>query len=52
MIPHDFHYMTSLRCDGAIINLEGELGTQLAIDLLERRDSTDMISYFDIEADY
>ena len=24
--PHDFHHMTGLRCNGALINLEGELG--------------------------
>ena len=50
--PHDFHRMISLRCDGAIINLEGESGTQLVIDLLGRRCSTNMICYFDIKVDY
>ena len=25
--PYDFHHMTSLRCNGALINLEGESGT-------------------------
>ena len=49
---HDFHYMTDLRCDSALINLEGEFGTQLAIDLLGRRYSTDTIRYFNIKADY
>jgi len=49
---HDFHCMIDLRCDSALINLEGKLGTQLAIDLLGRRYSTDTIHYFDIEADY
>ena len=34
--PHDFHCMTNLRCDRALINLEGKLGTQLGIDLLRR----------------
>ena len=49
MTPHDFHYMTGLRCDGALINLEGELGTQFGIDLLGRRYTTETICYFDIE---
>ena len=48
----DFHHMTSLKCDGDIINLEGNSGTRLAINLLERSYSTDMIHYFDIKADY
>ena len=52
MTLRDFHHMTGLRCGGAIINLEGESGTQLAIDLLERRHSIDTICYFNIEADY
>ena len=50
--PRDFHHMTGLRCDGAIINLEVELGTRLVIDLLRRRYSLDIIRYFDIEVDY
>ena len=48
----DFHHMTGLKCDGDIINLEGNSGTRLAINLLERSYSTDMIHYFDIKADY
>ena len=48
----DFHCMTNLRCDGAIINLEGESGTRLVIDLLGRRYYSDTICYLDIEADY
>ena len=44
--------MTSLRYDSATRNLKGELGIQLAIDLLRRRYSIDTIYYFDIEADY
>ncbi|KAL0004964.1 hypothetical protein SO802_012525 [Lithocarpus litseifolius] len=39
-------------CDRALINLEGESGTQLGIDLLGRRYTTDTIRYFDIEMDY
>ena len=50
--PCDFHHMIGLRCDGAIINLEGESGTQLGIDLLERRYSMNMICFFDIKVDY
>ena len=49
MIPRDFHRMTDLRCDDAIINLEGKSVTRLVIG---RRYFTNMISYFDIEADY
>lgn len=52
MTTHDFHHMTGLRCDSALINLEGESGTLLAIDLLKRRYSTNTIRYFNIEADY
>ena len=50
--PHDFHHMIGLRCNGAFINLEGESGTQLGIDLLRRRYTTEMICYFNIEMDY
>ena len=52
MTPHDFHCMTGLRCDGALINLEGVLGTQLGIDLLGRRYTVKTIHYFNIKADY
>lgn len=48
----DFHHLTSLRYDGVVIILEGDLGTQLVINLLGRRYSTYMICYFDIESDY
>ena len=50
--PWDFHHMTSLRCDGNTINLEGESGIMLAINLLGRSYSSNMIRYFDIKADY
>ena len=50
--PHGFHRMTDLRCDRTLINLEGELGTQLGIDLLRMRYTIEKISYFHIEADY
>ena len=50
--PHDFHHKTDLRCDGALINLEGELGIQLDMDLLRGRYITDAIRYFDIESNY
>ena len=52
MTLRDFHRMPCRRCGDAIINLGGELDTQLAIDLLERRHSIDMICYFNIEVDY
>lgn len=35
-----------------LINLEGESGTQLGIDLLERRYTTVTIYYSNIEGDY
>lgn len=52
MTPHDFHCMTSLRCDEALINFEGELGIWLGIDLPKRRYSTKTIYYFDLETNY
>ncbi|KAL0001463.1 hypothetical protein SO802_015244 [Lithocarpus litseifolius] len=51
MVPHDFHRMTSLRCDRAIINLEGESSIQLGIDLLRQRHMKEMVCYFDLETD-
>lgn len=50
--PHNFHRITSLRFDGAIINLEGESSTCLTKDLLGRRCPFETIRYFDIEKDY
>ena len=44
--------MIGFRCDGALINLEGESGTQLGIDLLGGRYNTDTIHYFDIKMEY
>ena len=52
MTPHDFHRMTSLRCDGTIINLEGKSGVQLGIELLGWKYMMNTIHYFDIEIDY
>lgn len=49
---YDFHHMTSLRCDGVVIDLEGELGTQLGINLLWRRYTIKTNCYLDIEANY
>ena len=43
--PHDFHHMIGLRCDRALINLEGKSGTQLGIDLLGRRYNTNTIHF-------
>ena len=50
--PHDFHYMTSVRCDRALINLEGESGIQLGIEFFGRRYTNDTIRYFNIKMDY
>ena len=50
--PHDFHQKTSLRSNGAIINLKSESGIQLGIDLLGCRYSSEHILYFDLERDY
>ena len=44
--------MTGLRCDEALINLKGESGMHLGIELLRRRYSMDPICYFNIEIDY
>ena len=52
MTPYDFHYMTVVRCDKELINLEGESGIQLGIDFLGRRYTNDMIRYFNIKMDY
>ena len=52
MTPHDFHRMTDLRADGSIINLEGESGVQLGVDLLGHRYLSGHIHYFDLERDY
>ena len=50
--PHDFHRMTSLSCNGTVINLRGTSDIQPGIELLRRRYSTDTICYYDIEMDY
>lgn len=50
--PYNFHQMTSLRYDGSFINLEGELGTALRIELLGWGYMMDTICYFDIETNY
>ena len=52
IIPHDFHRMTGLWFDGAFINLEGELGIQLGLELLGRRYATKTICYTNLEADF
>lgn len=52
MTSHDFHWMNGLRSHGSIINLEGELGIQLGIDLLGRAYPSEHIRYFDLERDY
>ena len=50
--PNDFHRKIGLRFDGPLINLEGELGIHLGIDLLGRRYSSESIRYFNLEVDY
>ena len=50
--PHNYHWMIGLWCDGPLIDLEGELDTQLSIDLLGRRYLSESICYFDLKADY
>ena len=48
---NNFHHMTDLRCDRALINLERESSIQLGIELLRRRNTTETVYYFDIKAD-
>ena len=50
--PHDFHCITSLWFDGALINLEGESGAQLDLELLKRRYAIERIGYTDLEANF
>lgn len=50
--PYDFLWMTDLRFDGPIINLESESGIQLGIDLLGCAYPTEYIYYFNLEKDY
>ena len=52
MTPHDFHQMTGLRSHGPTINLEGESGIQLGIDLLGHAYPSEHIRYFDLERDF
>lgn len=52
IVTHDFHQMTSLRSYGSSINLEGEFGIQLAIDLLGRAYPSECIRHFYMERDY
>ena len=52
MTLYGFHRMTSLRCDGMLINPWGASSVQLGIELLRRRYSIDKIRYYDIEIDY
>ena len=44
--------MTGLRCDGSLINLEGESSIQLGIDLLGWRHMTKTVCYFDLKMDH
>lgn len=49
---HNFYWMTGLRSDGPVIDLEGESGILLCIDLLGRRYLSECVRYFDLETDY
>ena len=50
--PYDFHHMTGLNFEGAIINLDGVSSIQLGLDMLGRKYSTETIHYFDLVLDY
>lgn len=52
MTPYDFHQMTGLKCDVALINLKGEFGMYLGTQFLGQRYLMDTICYFNIETDY
>ena len=41
-----------LRCDRPFIDLEGESGIQLSIELLGQRHMIEIVYYFDLEIDY
>ena len=50
--PYAFRWMTSLRCDSLIINLEGESGIEISIKLLEQRHIAKSVRYFNLEMDH
>ena len=50
--PNDFHRKKGLNFDGPLIDLEGESGIQLGIDLLGHKYSSESIRYFNLEVDY
>ena len=50
--PNDFHRKKGLRFDGSLIDLKGESGIQLGIDLLGHKYSSESIRYFNLEVDY
>ena len=52
MTPNDFHRKKGLRFDGSLIDLKGESGIQLGIDLLGHKYSSESIRYFNLEVDY
>ena len=52
MIPYDFYHMTNLGFEGAIISLDGVLGVQLGIGMLEWKYSNETICCFDLVSDY
>ena len=52
MTPHDFHWMTNLRSHGPLINMEGELGMELGIDMVGHAYPSEHIHYFALEFDF
>jgi len=50
--PHNFHRMTGLWFDRVSISLEDKLGTQLGVELLERRYATKTIYYTNLKVDF
>ena len=50
--PHNFHHITGLWFNRLSISLEDKLGTQLGVELLERRYATKTIRYTNLEADF
>ena len=50
--PYDFHRMTGLSFEGAIINLDCVSEIQLGFDILGRKYPIKTICYFDLVSDY
>ena len=52
LTPYAFRWMTNLQCDSLIINLEGESGIVISIELLEWSCIAKSVRYFDLEMDH